>query len=137
MALITVVSGILGTRASKSASRASILPRSQHGARCPDAPEAPRCFDLLQTFGLLWCGAHVFEGFFGLKDEPPNLSNEGRKRFGILWRLPHKFALCSLQFRFALRLSLGRVFPASHTPHLLEHNKNNNKKASYGTQTGK
>ena len=77
------------------------------------------------------CGAHVFEVFFGLEDEPvksvkmkvetrsADLALQGRDGGGIGadvrgvlrggfqgWRLPHEFALCSLQFRFALRVSV-------------------------------
>ena len=58
---------------------------------------------------LYWggpCGAHVFEGFFGLEDEPvKSVKMKVETRSG-LWRLPHEFALCSLQFRFALRVSV-------------------------------
>ena len=47
--------------------------------------------------------AHGFEGFFGLEDEPvKSVKMKVETRSGILWRLPHEFALCSLQFRFAL-----------------------------------
>ena len=48
---------------------------------------------------LYWggpCGAHVFEGFF--EDEPVKsgkMKVENKVRDG---RLPHEFALCSLQF---------------------------------------
>ena len=53
------------------------------------------------------CGAHVFEGFFGLEDEPvKSVKMKVETRSGILWRLPHEFALCSLQSRFALRVSV-------------------------------
>ena len=53
------------------------------------------------------CGAHVFEGFFGLEDEPvKSVKMKVETRSGILWRLPDEFALCSLQFRFALRVSV-------------------------------
>ena len=53
------------------------------------------------------CGAHVFEGFFGLKDElVKSVKMKVETRSGILWRLPHEFALCSLQFWFVLRVSV-------------------------------
>ena len=62
----------------------------------------------LQFGTLYWggpCGAHVFEGFFGLEDEPvKSVKMKVETRSGILWR--HEFALCSLQFRFALRVSV-------------------------------
>ena len=32
--------------------------------------------------------------------------NESRNKVRALWRLPHEFALCNLQFRFALRVSV-------------------------------
>ena len=52
-------------------------------------------------------GAHVFKGFFGLEDEPvKSVKMKVETRSGILWRLPDEFALCSLQFRFALRVSV-------------------------------
>ena len=52
--------------------------------------------------------AHTFsKGFFGLEDEPvKSVKMKVETRSGILWRLPHEFALCSLQFRFALRVSV-------------------------------
>ena len=41
---------------------------------------------------LYWggpCGAHVFEGFFGLEDEPvKSVKMKVETRSGILWRLP-------------------------------------------------
>ena len=50
--------------------------------------------------------AHTFsKGFSASKMNPSNLSKV-ETRSGILWRLPHEFALCSLQFRFALRVSV-------------------------------
>ena len=43
--------------------------------------------------------AHVFEGFFGLEDEPvKSVKMKVETRSRILWRLPHKFALCSYNF---------------------------------------
>ena len=63
------------------------------------------CFDA--ATGEAPCGAHVFEGFLGLEDEPvKSVKMKVETRSGILWRLPHEFALCSLQFRFALRVSV-------------------------------
>ena len=52
--------------------------------------------------------AHTFsKGFFGLEDEPvKSVKIKVETRSGRLWRLPHEFALCSLQFRFALRVSV-------------------------------
>ena len=39
-----------------------------------------------------------FERFFGLEDEPvKSVKMKVETRSGILWRLPHEFALCSLQ----------------------------------------
>ena len=53
------------------------------------------------------CGAHVFEEFFDLEDKPvKSVKAKVERRSGILWKLPHEFALCSLQFRFALRVSV-------------------------------
>ena len=41
------------------------------------------------------CGAHVFEEFFGLEDEPvESVRIKIETRSGIL-RLPHEFALCT------------------------------------------
>ena len=52
--------------------------------------------------------AHTFsKSFFGLEDETvKSVKMKVEARSGILWRLPHEFALCSLQFRFALRVSV-------------------------------
>ena len=48
-----------------------------------------------------------FRRVFGLEDEPvKSVKMKVETRSGILWRLPHEFALCSLQFRFALRVSV-------------------------------
>ena len=53
------------------------------------------------------CGAHVFEGFLGLENEPvKSVKMKVETRSGILWKLPHEFALCSSRFRFALRVSV-------------------------------
>ena len=63
------------------------------------------------------CGAHVFEGFFGLEDEPiKSVKMKVETRSGILWRLPHEFALCNLQFRFALRVSVTFHCVEPHPP---------------------
>ena len=65
--------------------------------------------------------AHVFEGFFGLEDEPvKSVKTKVETRSGILWRLPHEFALCSLQFRFTLDLSCFIVWPSRGNPTLKE-----------------
>ena len=49
--------------------------------------------------------AHTFSKFFGLEDEPvKSVKMKVETRSRILW--PHEFALCSLQFRFALRVSV-------------------------------
>ena len=48
-----------------------------------------------------------FRRVFGLEDEPvKSVKMKVETRSGVLWRLPHEFALCSLQFRFALRVSV-------------------------------
>ena len=52
------------------------------------------------------CGAHVFEEFFGLEDEPVKSVKRRSKQGPGYWRLPHEFALCSFLFRFALRVSV-------------------------------
>ena len=50
--------------------------------------------------------AHTFSKVFGLEDEPVKSAKmKVETRSGILWRLPHEFALY-LQFRFALRVSV-------------------------------
>ena len=70
------------------------------------------------------CGAHVFEGFFGLEDEPvKSVKMKVETRSGILWRLPHEFALCSLQFRFALRVSVMFHCVESHSQKNVKPNK--------------
>ena len=48
------------------------------------------------------CGAHVFEGFFGLEDEPvKSVKMKVETRSGI-WRLPHEFALPYAAYYFGL-----------------------------------
>ena len=60
------------------------------------------------------CGANVFEGFFGFKDEPvKSVKMKIETRSGILWRLPHEFALCSLQFRFDMPWAVVPAVPDS------------------------
>ena len=49
------------------------------------------------------CGAHVFEGFLGLENEPvKSVKMKVETRSGILWKLPHEFALCSAAHDFGL-----------------------------------
>ena len=51
-----------------------------------------------------------FRRFFGLKDEPvQSVKMKVETRSGILWRLLHEFALCSLQFRFVAGLYYGFI----------------------------
>ena len=54
--------------------------------------------DTPATWGGL-CGAHVFEGFFGLDEPVQSVKMKVETRSRILYKLPHEFALCSLQFR--------------------------------------
>ena len=49
----------------------------------------------------------TFSKVFGLEDEPvKSVKMKVETRSGKLWTLPREFALCSLQFRFAFRVSV-------------------------------